>query len=60
MKLFSSKLILFSLISGSVLTPLNASNIQTFWNPQGEKQKNVLHGVIDFLLQKMVLKLKPN
>ena len=39
MKLFSSKLILFSLISGSVLTPLNASNTQTFWNPQGEKQK---------------------
>ena len=39
MKKFSSKLILFSLISGSFLTPLNARNIQTFWNPQGEKQQ---------------------
>ena len=39
MKKFSSKLILFSLISGSFLTPLNAKNIQTFWNPQGEKQQ---------------------
>jgi len=39
MKIFSLKLILFSLISGSVLTPLNARNIKTFWIPQGEKQQ---------------------
>ena len=39
MKIFSSKLILFSLISGSVLTPLNGQNIQTIWNPEGEKQQ---------------------
>ena len=39
MKIFYSKLILFSLISESVLTPLNAQNIQTIWNPEGEKQQ---------------------
>ena len=39
MKLFSSKLILFSLISGSVLVPLNAINIETIWNPQLEKRQ---------------------
>ena len=39
MKLFSSKLILFSLISGSVLIPINAKNIETIWNPQLEKRQ---------------------
>ena len=39
MKIFSSKFILFSLISGSILTPLSAGNVQAFWNPQGEKKE---------------------
>ena len=39
MKIFSSKLILFSYISGSVLTPLNTKNIHTFLHPKGEKQQ---------------------
>ena len=39
MKLFSSKLILFSFISGYVLIPLNAKNIETIWNPPLEKRQ---------------------
>ena len=39
MKKITSKLILFSIISGSVFIPLNAKNIETIWNPQGEKRQ---------------------
>ena len=39
MNKITSKLILFSLISGSVLIPLNAKNIETIWNPQGDKRQ---------------------
>tara|TARA_B100000614_G_scaffold13737_1_gene11550 strand:- start:161 stop:403 length:243 start_codon:yes stop_codon:yes gene_type:complete len=36
---FTSKLILFSLIFGSIVIPLNAKNIETIWNPQLEKRQ---------------------
>ena len=39
MEKLTSKLILFSLIYGSVLIPLNAKNIETIWNPQLEKRQ---------------------
>ena len=39
MEKLTSKLILFCLISGSILIPLNAKNIETIWNPQLEKRQ---------------------
>ena len=39
MEKLTSKLIIFSLISGSVLIPLNAKNNKTIWNPQLEKRQ---------------------
>ena len=39
MKKLTSKLILFSLISGSALIPINAKNIEAIWNPQEEKRQ---------------------
>ena len=39
MKKLISKLILFTLISGSIFIPLNAKNIETILNPQGEKRQ---------------------